>query len=106
MAKILIIDDERAIRRALREILEFEGYQVDEAENGMMGTYRYIKRTKINPLKSTKNITNFGKVTVDQQSMDSYSRRVVACVRRFICCRGTSRNCNATARGNYRIRRI
>ena len=37
MAKILIIDDERAIRRALREILEFEGYQVDEAENGMMG---------------------------------------------------------------------
>ncbi len=37
MAKILIIDDERAIRRALREILEFEGFQVDEAENGIAG---------------------------------------------------------------------
>lgn len=37
MAKILIIDDERAIRRALREILEFEDYQVDEAENGAEG---------------------------------------------------------------------
>jgi DNA-binding NtrC family response regulator len=37
MAKILIIDDERAIRRALREILEFEGYQVVEAENGKEG---------------------------------------------------------------------
>jgi DNA-binding NtrC family response regulator len=37
MSKILIIDDERAIRRALREILEFEGYQVIEAENGMEG---------------------------------------------------------------------
>lgn len=37
MAKILIIDDERAIRRALREILEFEDFQVDEAENGVEG---------------------------------------------------------------------
>jgi two-component system, NtrC family, nitrogen regulation response regulator NtrX len=37
MAKILIIDDERAIRRALREILEFEGFTVDEAENGKEG---------------------------------------------------------------------
>lgn len=37
MAKILIIDDERAIRRALREILEFENFQVDEAENGAEG---------------------------------------------------------------------
>lgn len=32
--KILIADDERAIRRALREIFEFEGYSVDEVENG------------------------------------------------------------------------
>lgn len=37
MAKILIIDDERAIRRALREILEFEDFQVEEAENGKEG---------------------------------------------------------------------
>ncbi len=37
MAKILIIDDERAIRRALREILEFEEFAVDEAENGQDG---------------------------------------------------------------------
>ncbi len=37
MAKILIIDDERAIRRALREILEFENFQVEEAENGLDG---------------------------------------------------------------------
>lgn len=37
MARILIIDDERAIRRALREILEFEGFEVDEAEQGKEG---------------------------------------------------------------------
>ncbi len=34
MGKILIVDDERGIRRALREILEFEEFEVDEAENG------------------------------------------------------------------------
>lgn len=37
MAKILIIDDERSIRRALREILEFENFEVDEAEDGLDG---------------------------------------------------------------------
>lgn len=37
MGKILIIDDERAIRRALKEILEFEDFEVDEAENGKEG---------------------------------------------------------------------
>ena len=35
--KVLIIDDENAIRRALREILEFEGCNVEEAENGKDG---------------------------------------------------------------------
>ena len=34
MMQVLLIDDERAIRRALREILEFEGCVVEEAENG------------------------------------------------------------------------
>jgi len=34
---VLIIDDERAIRRALREILEFEDCTVLEAENGKEG---------------------------------------------------------------------
>ncbi|MCX6271193.1 MAG: sigma-54 dependent transcriptional regulator [Bacteroidetes bacterium] len=35
MSKILIIDDERSIRNVLREILEYEKYVVDEAENGL-----------------------------------------------------------------------
>lgn len=37
MAKILIIDDEPSIRRALKEILEFENFEVAEAENGREG---------------------------------------------------------------------
>jgi DNA-binding NtrC family response regulator len=35
MARILVIDDERSIRSTLKEILEYEGYQMDEAPDGM-----------------------------------------------------------------------
>lgn len=35
MAKILIVDDEASIRNTLREILEFEKYDVDEANDGI-----------------------------------------------------------------------
>ncbi|HET6567550.1 MAG TPA: sigma-54 dependent transcriptional regulator [Rhodothermales bacterium] len=31
---ILVVDDERSIRRTLREILEYESYEVEEAEDG------------------------------------------------------------------------
>lgn len=37
MAKLLIIDDEKSIRKTLREILEYEKYQVDEAADGAEG---------------------------------------------------------------------
>src|ERR1700750_1218890 len=37
MAKILIIDDERAIRSTLREILEYEDYEVEDVDNGIDG---------------------------------------------------------------------
>lgn len=37
MNKILVIDDERSIRNTLKDVLEFEGYTVDLAENGPQG---------------------------------------------------------------------
>jgi DNA-binding NtrC family response regulator len=37
MAKILIIDDEQAVRKALKDILEHEKHSVTEAENGQVG---------------------------------------------------------------------
>ncbi len=37
MANILIIDDEKSIRRSLREILEFEKFKVEEAADGAEG---------------------------------------------------------------------
>ena len=41
MASILIIDDERAIRKTLSEILSFENYKVDEACDGEEGLKKY-----------------------------------------------------------------
>jgi two-component system, NtrC family, nitrogen regulation response regulator NtrX len=45
MAKILIIDDEPSIRRALKEILEFEKFEVAEAENGREGLNKATAET-------------------------------------------------------------
>ncbi len=35
MAKILIVDDDKSIRKTLRDILEFEKYEIDEAVDGV-----------------------------------------------------------------------
>lgn len=45
MATILIIDDERAIRKTLTEILGFEGYKVDEAADGEEGLKKFQATT-------------------------------------------------------------
>ena len=37
MAKLLIIDDERSIRNALKDILQDEGHEIELAENGKQG---------------------------------------------------------------------
>lgn len=42
MPKILVIDDEPAIRNTLREILEYEKYDVDEAEDGDAGLKKLV----------------------------------------------------------------
>ena len=45
MAKILVVDDERAIRNTLKDILEFEGYTIDLAENGKVGLEKALATT-------------------------------------------------------------
>jgi CheY-like chemotaxis protein len=37
MSNILIIDDEKAIRKTLGEILSYEGYRIEEAMDGEEG---------------------------------------------------------------------
>lgn len=45
MASILIIDDEKAIRKTLSEILSYEGYKIDEAVDGEEGLKRFGDKT-------------------------------------------------------------
>lgn len=45
MATLLIIDDEKAIRKTLTEILSFEGYKIDEAADGEEGLKRFREKT-------------------------------------------------------------
>lgn len=42
MAKILVIDDEQSIRNTLRDILEYEKYEVDEAKDGQEGIKKIL----------------------------------------------------------------
>ncbi len=45
MSKILVIDDERSIRNTLKDILEYEKYEVDLAEDGKKGL-AMVKQTE------------------------------------------------------------
>jgi two-component system nitrogen regulation response regulator NtrX len=45
MPTILIIDDEKAIRKTLTEILSFEGYKLDEAVDGEEGLKKFRDKT-------------------------------------------------------------
>jgi len=45
MPKILVIDDQQSIRKTLREILEYESFEVDEAEDGQKGFDMFNKET-------------------------------------------------------------
>lgn len=44
MSHILIIDDERAIRKTLGEILSYEGYKIEEASDGEEGLKKFRER--------------------------------------------------------------
>ena len=43
MAKILVVDDEKAIRRSIKEILEFEKHIIEEAEDGNLALDMALK---------------------------------------------------------------
>lgn len=45
MSTILIIDDEKAIRKTLSEILSYEGYKIDEAGDGEEGLKKFKEKT-------------------------------------------------------------
>ncbi len=45
MSSILIIDDEKAIRKTLSEILSYEGYKIEEAGDGEEGLKKFKEKT-------------------------------------------------------------
>jgi YesN/AraC family two-component response regulator len=45
MSNILIIDDEKAIRKTLTEILSYEGYKIEEASDGEEGLKKFRERS-------------------------------------------------------------
>jgi len=68
MSKILVIDDERAIRNTLKEVLEYEKYEVDLAEDGPKGLEMFsansydivlcdIKMAKMDGIEVLENIS-------------------------------------------------
>ena len=62
MGKILVIDDERPIRRTLCEILEFEKFKVDQAEDGEQG---------LNLAGWCKKLTGLPSITVGSVGLSS-----------------------------------
>jgi DNA-binding NtrC family response regulator len=74
MAKILVIDDERAIRNTLKDVLEYEKHEVDLAEDGPAGielfsanTYDIvlcdIKMAKMDGIEALQKITSISNHT-------------------------------------------
>ena len=45
MSNILIIDDEKAIRKTLSEILSYEGYKIEEASDGEEGLKKFREKS-------------------------------------------------------------
>jgi DNA-binding NtrC family response regulator len=74
MSKILVIDDEKAIRNTLKDVLEYEKHEVDLAEDGLSGielfsnnTYDIvlcdIKMQKMDGIEVLQKITEISTVT-------------------------------------------
>jgi len=74
MSKILVIDDERAIRNTLKDVLEYEKHEVDLAEDGSSGLEMFssntydivlcdIKMQKMDGIEVLQKITEISTVT-------------------------------------------
>lgn len=69
MAKILIIDDERMIRRTMKDVLEYEKYEVFEAEDGLSGL-EMIKNNKFDLIFCDIKMPGLDGIEVLEKSME------------------------------------
>ncbi|MEQ9425411.1 MAG: sigma-54 dependent transcriptional regulator [Cyclobacteriaceae bacterium] len=70
MPKILIIDDEKSIRSTLREILEYEKFEVDEAKDGEEGLTK-VKTGKFDLALCDIQMPKLTGIEVLQQAMEA-----------------------------------
>ena len=63
MARILVIDDEESIRNTLQEILEYEKYSVDLAEEGTQGL-EFVKKNDYNVILCDIKMPNMDGIDV------------------------------------------
>ena len=70
MPKILIIDDEGAIRSTLKEILEFDNYYVDVAEDGQKGL-QHISKTKYDVVLCDIKMPGMDGIEVLEKAMET-----------------------------------
>jgi two-component system, NtrC family, nitrogen regulation response regulator NtrX len=70
MANILIIDDERPIRNTLKEILEYEKFVVDEAEDGQTGLEK-IKAGKYDLIMCDIKMPKMDGIEVLEKAVDA-----------------------------------
>ncbi len=63
MSRILVIDDEKSIRNTLREILEYEKYEVDDAPDGANGL-RLVKEHKYDAILCDIKMPNMDGIEV------------------------------------------
>lgn len=68
MSKILVIDDEKSIRKTLREILEYEKFEIEEASDGPEGI-ELIKKTEFDVILCDIKMPKMDGVEVLEQVM-------------------------------------
>ncbi len=90
---ILVVDDERTMRESLQEILELEGFQVSQAENGE-AALEILKQTTIDLMLLDLKMTGMDGIQVTEQAKQLAPETVII----MLTAHGTLESAIATMR--------
>ena len=79
MAYMLVIDDEPSLRRLVRSMLESEGYEVDEAEDGIQGL-KHIRENDYDLVITDVFMPEEDGIVVAQEIMKSHANTKVLAI--------------------------